>query len=99
MCDHISQQLQSLGDPQQQHTVYTEETDSSLFTMDTSTQCHFNITTSDSEIHNQINQNNNDSNSKGIHFYSKHKYRNTFGNVHIQYHDFDNGDTLIHRQI
>ena len=48
--DHISQQLQSLADPQQQYTVYTEETDL-LFTTDTSTQCNFNITTSDSEIH------------------------------------------------
>ena len=31
-------------------------------------------------------------NNTSIHFYSKHKYRDTFGDVHIQYHDFDNGD-------
>ena len=29
-------------------------------------------------------------NNSGIHFYSKHKYRDTFGDAHIQYHDFDN---------
>ena len=36
-------------------------------------------------------------NDTGIHFYSKHKYRNTFGDAHIQYHDFDNGDAFIYR--
>ena len=30
----------------------------------------------------------------GIHSQSKHKYRNAFGNSNIQYHDFDNSDTL-----
>ena len=30
----------------------------------------------------------------GIHFQSKHKYRNVFGNSNIQYHDFNNGDAL-----
>ena len=30
----------------------------------------------------------------GIHLQSKHKYRNTFGNSNIQYHNFDNGDAL-----
>ena len=30
----------------------------------------------------------------GIHSQSKHKYRNTFGDSNIQYHDFDNGDAL-----
>ena len=29
-----------------------------------------------------------------IHFYSKNKYRDTF--AHIQYHDFDNGDTFVY---
>ena len=93
-CDHISQQLQSLADAQQQHTVYTKEMDASLFTTDTFTPCTFNITTSDLETHNQSDQHNNDLKAQGIHFYSKHKYRDTFGNSHIQYHDFDNGDTL-----
>ena len=30
----------------------------------------------------------------GIHSQSKHKYRNTFGDSNIQYHNFDNGDAL-----
>ena len=40
--DHISQQLDSLADTEQQHTLYTSEVDTSLFTSDTSTQCAFN---------------------------------------------------------
>ena len=32
--------------------------------------------------------------SKGIHSHSKHKYHNAFGEAHIQYHDFDNGDAF-----
>ena len=30
-----------------------------------------------------------------IHSQRKHTYRDTFGNAHIQYHDFDNQDSLI----
>ena len=30
----------------------------------------------------------------GIHSQSTHKYRNTFGESRIQYHDFDNQDAL-----
>ena len=39
----VSQQLNSLADTAQQHQVYTNEVDSSLFTSDTSTPCKFNI--------------------------------------------------------
>ena len=35
--DHISQQLDSLADSAQQHTLYTNEADASLFTTDTAT--------------------------------------------------------------
>ena len=42
--NHISQQLHSLADAQQQHTV--SEVDASLFTTDTSTPCTYNIMTS-----------------------------------------------------
>ena len=38
--DHISQQLDSLADSAQQHTLYTNERDASLFTKDTATQCN-----------------------------------------------------------
>ena len=32
-----------------------------------------------------------------IHSQRKHAYRNTFGDSHIQYHDFDNQDSLTFR--
>ena len=35
--DHITQHIDNLEDPTQQHTVYTNEVDASLFTMDTTT--------------------------------------------------------------
>ena len=97
--DHISQQLDSLADSAQQHTVYTNETDASIFTTDTATQCAFNITPSnlDTEPLNDIPSHHN--NNISIHFYSKHRYRDrpTFDDAHIQYHDFDNGDALVHK--
>ena len=30
----------------------------------------------------------------GIHLQNKHKYRNAFGDLNIQHHDFNNGDAL-----
>ena len=93
--DHISHQLDSLADSTQQQILYTNEADASLFTTDTATQCTFNIIPSDldtessKDIHSQSN------NNTGTHFYRKHKYRDTFGNAHIQYHNFDNGDAFI----
>ena len=68
-----------------------------LFTTDTATQCAFNIIPSnlDTEPSNDVHSHSN--NNTGIHFYSKHKYKDTFGNAHIQYHDFDNGDAFIHK--
>ena len=32
-----------------------------------------------------------------IHFHSKHKYRNTFGDAHVQYHNFDDGDAFTYK--
>ena len=43
--DHITQHINNLEDPTQQHTVYTNEVDVSLFTMDTATPCDYNIRT------------------------------------------------------
>ena len=74
--------------------LYTNETDASLFTTDMSTQCAFNINPSNFETESPEGVNDNPNNNTGIHFYSKHKYRHTFGDAHIQYHDFDNGDTF-----
>ena len=47
--DHISQQLDSLADAEQQQTLYTNEVDASLFTSDTSIPCALNITPSKQE--------------------------------------------------
>ena len=41
--DHIIQHINNLEDPTQQHTVYTDEVDASLFTTDTTTPCDYNI--------------------------------------------------------
>ena len=90
--DHISQQLDSLADSTQQHTLYTNEMDASLFTKDTATPCAFNIISSDSITESPNDGHDHSHHNTGIHFYSKHKYRNTFGDAHIQHHDFDNGD-------
>ena len=78
----------------QQHTVYTNEVDASLFTTDTTTPCDYNIRV---DMPNSNSSHKNKSNtipSRGVHSKSKHKYRNVFGDANIQYHDFDNGDAL-----
>ena len=68
----------------------------SLFTNDSTTPCDFNITNQ-----NSVTDNKNDMNIShalkqfGIHSQSKHKYRNTFGESNIQYHNFDNQDSLM----
>ena len=95
--NHISQQLDSLTDAEQQQMLCTNEVDTSLFTTDTSTQCAFNITTSNLETESGIDMKVTPQNNTSIHFCSKHKYRDTFGDAHIQYHDFDNGDAFIYK--
>ena len=39
--DHITQHIDNLEDPIQQHTVYTNKVDASLFTTDTATPCEY----------------------------------------------------------
>ena len=56
----------------------------------TSTQCAFNIIPLNLEAENQTEKTS--QNNTGIHFHSKHKYRDTFGDAHVHYHDFDNSD-------
>ena len=75
--DHITQHIDNLEDPTQQHTVYTNEVDASLFTKDTTRPCDYNISI---EMPNSNNLQENKTNmiqSRGIHSKSKHKYRNT----------------------
>ena len=55
------------------------------------------ITPLNLETESEKDMNDTPQNNTGIHFYSKHKYRDTFGDVQIQYHDFDNGDAFIYR--
>ena len=57
-----------------------------------STQCAFNIIPSNLETESVEDTNDFPENDTSIHFYSKHEYRDTFGDAHTQYHDFDNGD-------
>ena len=76
--DHISQQLDSLTDAEQQQMLYTNEVDASLFTTDMSTQCGFYITPSHLETESQEDVNDSLHNNTGIHFYSKHKYKRHF---------------------
>ena len=78
----------------QQNTLYTQEENASLFTSDTATPCDYNITNG---VPNSDTISENKSkiiSPMGIHSQSKHKYRNAFGDLNIQYHDFNNGDTL-----
>ena len=74
------------------------EENASSFADDTDTHCNFSITD-----HTLDTDNANDTHtclmpkSPIIHSQRKHVYRNTFGNAHIQYHDFDNQDSLTFR--
>ena len=77
--------------------LYTNEADASLFTTDTFTHCAFNITPSNLETESNKDSKDIPQNNTGIHFYGKHKYGDTFGDAHIQYHDFDNGDAFIYK--
>ena len=68
--------------------------DASLFTTDTATKGNFNIT---SDIQNADTIPADKAEFKtpiGINSQAKHRNRNVFGDSNIQYHDFDNGDTL-----
>ena len=77
--------------------LYTNIADASLLTTDTSTQCTFNIIPSNLETETVEDTNDIPPNNTGIHFYSKHIYRDTFGDAQIQYHDFDNGDAFVYK--
>ena len=84
-----------MSDNTQQNSLHSFEENVSLFADDTMTPCDFNIT----DQH-PVRENANDTNipctpkQSGIHSQQKHTYRNTFGKSNIQYHDFDNQDSL-----
>ena len=95
---HITQSVQDLTDSVQQNTLHSMEENASSFTDDTETHCDFCIADHISDTENA-----NDtykclmSKYPTIHSQRKHIYRNTFGDAHIQYHDFDNQDSLTFR--
>ena len=95
---HITQSIQDLTDSTQQNTLHSMEENASSFADDTNTRCDFSIID-----HTLDTENANDIHTcfapkyPTIHSQRKHAYRNTFGNAHIQYHDFDNQDSLTFR--
>ena len=68
----------------------------SSFTDDTDTHCDYSISDHISDTDN-VNDIHTDFVPKypTTHSQRKHAHRDTFGNTHIQYHDFDNQDLLI----
>ena len=84
-----------MSDNTQQNSLHSFEENVSLFTDDTMTPCDFNIIDQHS-----VTENSNDINipcmpkQHGIHSQQKHAFRNTFGKSNIEYHDFDNQDSL-----
>ena len=78
----------------QQNTLYTMEEDASLFTSNTAAPCDYNITNGVQNSETILEEKSKIISPMEIHSQSKHKYRNVFGDSNIQYHDFNNGDTL-----
>ena len=66
--------------------------DASLFTTDTTTLCDYNITDDALNLDTILESKSKITQPMGIHLQSKHKYRISFGDSNIQYHDFNNGD-------
>ena len=92
---HITQSIQDLSDSTQQNNLHSIEENASSFTDDTATLCDFSIVD-----HHSDTENANGTHAHfmpkhpSIHSKRKHAYRNTFGESNIEYHDFDNQDSL-----
>ena len=93
---HITQSVPDLTDSTQQNNLHSMEENTSSFADDTDTHCNFSIAD-----HNSDTEKTNDTHTclmpkyPAIHSQRKHTYINTFGDSHIQYHNFDNQDALI----
>ena len=87
---HITQSVQDLTDSTQQNTLHSLKGNASSFADDTDTHCDFSIT--DNILDTDVMPK-----SPAIHSQRKHACRDTFGDAHIQYHDFDNQDSLTFR--
>ena len=92
---HITQNTQDLTDNTQQNNLHSMEERASSFTDDTDTYCDYNISDHTSDTEN-VNETHTDFVPKypTIDSQRKHAYRDTFGDAHIQYHNFDNQDSL-----
>ena len=84
-----------MTDSTQQNNLHSIEENASSFADDTTTLCDFSIVDhdSDTEITNDT-QTHFVPKHPGIHSQRNHAYRNTFDESNIQYHDFDNQDSL-----
>ena len=89
------QNIQDLTDNTQQNNLHSMEECVASFTDDTNTHCDYSISdhTSDTESVNDTHTNFMPK-YPTIHSQRKHTYRDTFGDAHIQYHDFNNQDLL-----
>ena len=95
---HITQSAQDLSDSTQQNNLHSIKENASSFTDDANTLCDFSIVNHNSDTENTNNIHTHlTPKYPGIHSQRKHAYRNTFGNSHIQYHNFDNQDSLTFR--
>ena len=92
---HIAQNIQDLTDNTQQNNLHSMKEHASWFTDDTDTYCNYSISDHTSDTEN-VKETHTDFVPKypTIHSQRKHVYRDTFGDAHIQYHDFDNQDSL-----
>ena len=92
---HIAQNINDLSDDTQQKNLYSTKESASLFTDDSDMHCDYSISN-----HTPDTENTNDTHTNftpkypATHSQRKHAYRDTFGDAHIQYHDFDNQDLL-----
>ena len=95
---HIAQHIDDLSNPIQQNKLYSREESTLSFTDDTDTHCNYNISDHNSDIPN-IDDTYKSFVPKHLaaHSQRKHAYRDTFGDAHIQYHEFDNKDLLTVR--
>ena len=92
---HIMQHIQDLTDNTQQNNLHSMEEHVSSFTDDTDTHCDYSISDHTSDTENVSDTHTNFMPKyPTIHSQRKPAYRDTFGNAHIQYHDFDNQDLL-----
>ena len=95
---HITQSFQDLTDNTQQNILHSMEENASSFADDTDTHCDYSIIDHTSDADNAKDTHSNFMPKyPTIHSQRKHVYRDTFGDTHIQYHDFDNQDSLTFR--